>query len=539
VTVLPGGLRRHWPLVPLLAAGALLRWHSAGRIALWRDEAQYVAIASLPSVEAIFSFLYRHESHPPLYYVAGHAGRALVGSVDGSMGVLSFLASSGAIVLVYAIAAAVFSRGAAVIAAAGTALSVPLLLYSVQLRPYALLSLLLLASHAALWRYWTARSSRWLAVWAVASAAALYTHYLSVLVMAGQLLVVGWLQWRGPALDGRDLRRLAGYGLALFAACLPAFWLLAHQATETAYPALRPLRLEGPPLLLLGLSMSFPFEVFLPILIGLAVLAGLAGGRRPGVIVDARALLAAPAPLFLLLALLATYRSQFLTPHVLLVIVPFSMLLFGGHVASQFAAGRRWRAAAWFEGGLCLALLSCFGAVGYSKTTVDLVAASVAAEARPSDLLLLAPGVVGVSFNRYFRGANSQINYPYAGRLELYPFDHDFDHVVDPTAFAGVLDSVHAAHAAGRRVWFVADGRWLRPDQPAPTTIPRDSFGGIGQADRARANRLDRYLRWMYGKPVVEFALGRGGPGPEHFAAWLFERPDSAASGTTPVEGQP
>jgi 4-amino-4-deoxy-L-arabinose transferase-like glycosyltransferase len=532
VSIASGRLARHWPLVPILAAGAALRWWSPGRIALWRDEAQYVAVASLPDPSAIVSFLYRHESHPPLYYLVGHAGRALSGTVEAPMGILSLAASLGAIVLVYLIAGAAFSRTAAAIAAAGTALSIPLALYSVQLRPYALLSVLLLLSHAGLWRYWTQRSPGWLLVWAVASVAALYTHYLSLLVLAAQLLVACWLQWRGPALPRPDRLRLGLHVVAVAVACVPALWLLSHQATATAYPALRPLRIEGPPLLLAGLSMSFPFEIFLPVLLGLAALVGLLRGRRPMVLDGARALLVAPAPIFLFLALVATYRSQFLTPHVLLVIVPFSMLLFGGYVTSLFAVGRRWPAALCFEAGLCLAVLSAFGAVGYTKTTVDLVARCVAAEAHATDLLLLAPGVIGVSFNRYFDKANSQINYPYPGKIAIYPFDRDFDQVAAPAALQMALDSVHAAYSAGRRVWFIADGRWLRPDQMAPTIVSRDSFGGIGQADRARVNRLDRYLRWLYGKPVREVAVGRGGPGPEHFAAWLFERLDSTATET-------
>ena len=72
------------------------------------------------------------------------------------------------------------------------------------------------------------RSRGWLLAWAAASVAAFYTHYLSVLVIAGQVLVASWLQWRGPSLARSDLRQLARFALGALFVCLPGLWLLAH-----------------------------------------------------------------------------------------------------------------------------------------------------------------------------------------------------------------------------------------------------------------------------------------------------------------------
>jgi hypothetical protein len=527
-------LATYWPLGLIVVVGAFLRWFSAGRIALWRDEAQYVAIARLPDFGAITRFLYENESHPPLFYYLGRAAQALFGEVEAPMSAFSLACSIAAIFLVHHIASAAFSRGAGILAAAGTALSIPLTVYSVQLRPYAFLSVLFLISHAALWRYWTGRSRGALLTWAGAGVLAIYTHYVTVLVLAGQALVIGWLLWRSP-LGRRDARALILAAAGAFVLSLPAVWLLAHQAQTTSYPGLRPLQLLGPPRILLGMALNFPFEVGLPLILGAALLIGFRRGPSAGdsLLTNAKLILLAPVPLFLLFATIATYRSQFLTPHVVLSIVPLGCILFGGYVAQRHAEGSRWGAAAWFEGGLVLATLTAMGGFGYSKTTIDLVAKAVAAEAEPSDLLFLSPGVVGASFNRYYLEPNSQVNYPYAGRLELYPFAHDFDRVASTEAFQMGLDSIHAAYRAGRRVWFIADARWLRADLPAPTVLSRDSFGGIGQADRARVNRFDRYLRWLYGRPVMQVGAKHHGSGPEAFSAWLFARADSALDPAT------
>ena len=521
-------LTAHWPLGLVVVAGALLRWFSAGRIAVWRDEAQYLAVSRLPDFGAITSFLYQNESHPPLFYYLGHVAGRIFGSAEAPMSAFSFAASVAAIVVVYAIADAAFSRAAALIAATGTALSIPLTVYSVQLRPYALLSVLFLVSHAALWLFWSRRSRGWLGVWAAASLLALYTHYMTVLVLAGQAIIALWLLRPAPLRPGerRALFRSAA-GAALLA--LPALWLLVHQAQTTSYPGLRPLELVGPPRLLLALALNFPFELALPLVLGLAIATGALSrashARR--LLSDPRSLLIAPVPVFLVLATLATYRSQFLTPHVVLAIVPLGALMLGCYVSFLLDSGFRLAAALWIEAGVALSALSGISSIGYSKTTIDLVAAGVAAEARTSDLLFVAPGVAGTSFNRYFEGSNSQVSYPYPGPLALYPFAHDFKRVSSNRALQMGVDSIERAYRNRRRVWFIADIRWIRPDLDAPAKLSRDSFGGIGQADRARVNRFDRHLRSLYGEPVMQLGAIYEGSGPEAFAAWLFARTDS------------
>jgi hypothetical protein len=523
-------------LAIIVVAGGALRLLSPTRLSLWRDEAQYVAVASLPDPGAILSFLYHHESHPPLFYLLGYAGGKLSGSVEASVGALVLVASVLTIVAVYWLTASAFSRLGGLIASAGTAFSVPLVLHSVQARPYALLALLFVASTAGLWLFWSRRSRRGLIGWVLASLAALYTHHVAVLLMAGQVLIVAWMLVRRSFPEGGQRRDLVRASSVVALGWLPGAWLLVHQMATSGYPAQRPIEFDGPPRMFLHVAMGYPFELLLPMIVAAALCVvrfHRARLPRPSsarvVQPDARVLLLGAAPCFLLLTVIGTYRSQLLTPHVMLASVPLGMVLFGGHVASLVEHGHRWRAAIWLEVGVVLATLSLLFQIGYAESSVQPVAEGISAEAGSSDLLLLSPGVFGASFNRYFAGSNSQINFPYEGKVMMYPFDGDFDKLADPVRFRRALDSLYLARQSGRRVWLISDARWIRPYVSAPDELSRDSLGGLGQADRARANRFYRYLRWLYGPPVLTYATTTTGPGPEHAAAWLFAHPETGS----------
>jgi hypothetical protein len=506
------------------AAGGALRLLSPSRLALWRDEAQYTAVASLPDPAAILAFLYRHESHPPLFYLLGHAAYRVFGSVEAPMEVLVLLASVSAIPLVYHAAASASSRVAGCIAAVATAFSVPLMLTSVQLRPYSLLTALLLVSCYGLWRFIAAGQRGVLVAWAAATTAALYTHYMAILVVATQAVLVWWYFLRDRRMWMESQRPLVVGASAVALAWIPGAIMFAHQLKTAGYPVHRPIVWNGPWTALLRLMLDFPFELLLPALLSAAgAIALLRGSGASGERGRAQIIMGGMLPVFLVLAAIASYRSAFLVPQVLIAMAPFGFIHFGSKVASLLENARTWQALVWLEGGVALACLSFLFSFGFSDTTADIVARGIAAEANDDDLIVLSPGAAGVSFNRTFDGPNSQINFPYSTAITLYPFDHDFVAIASPEALREVRDSMRSAFEAGRRVWFVSDWGWINDYAPAPEFLKRDSVGGIGQADRARANLLFRQLRWLYGAPALRLGAAEAGRGPEHLAAWLFE----------------
>jgi hypothetical protein len=142
---------RNWVVVLLSAltvAGALLRAWQIGAKSLWIDEAFSVWVARQP-LAAGLSWLVRIDQHPPLSYALLHLWLRL-GDGPAVLRLLSALASTLNIPVLYALGARLAGRKVGLLAAAVLALS-PFHVYLAQeARMYALLSLLVSLSLWAL-----------------------------------------------------------------------------------------------------------------------------------------------------------------------------------------------------------------------------------------------------------------------------------------------------------------------------------------------------------------------------------------------------
>jgi hypothetical protein len=129
------------------------------------------------------------------------------------------------------------------------------------------------------------------------------------------------------------------------------------------------------------------------------------------------------------------------------------------------------------------------------------VARSLAAAAAPSDLILIAPGWLASSFNRYYTPATAQIDFPFPDRIGALPFDDLARRIGDPAALAGAERRIAAGRAADHRLWLVFDA--LAPTCTHGTcgSIPADpnNFGNVGAE---RASQLREYATGLYGAPV-------------------------------------
>jgi hypothetical protein len=165
--------------------------------------------------------------------------------------------------------------------------------------------------------------------------------------------------------------------------------------------------------------------------------------------------------------------------------------------------------------------LSGFSFVGIGKTDTDLIAGYLRAEAGKSDLIVLVPGAFGSSFNYYYRGEASQIDFPVVGRVNLYEFDNDFQRVGSMQALQTTLDSLRSACLAGRRLWLITPSRWIVGGDP-PLILTKDSAGGLGQPDFARANLIERRATSGFGPAVRVVSPDSDTGGHEHLQARLF-----------------
>ena len=150
----------------------------------------------------------------------------------------SVLAGTLTIPLVFWVGARTVGRGAGLLAAALTTLAPFMVYYSAEARGYAVMIALVTLSTLAMLLAVDGRRWAW-ALYAAASAAAVYTHYTSVFVLAAQAL---WVLWAHP--EARRPALIANAAAA--AAYLPVGGgisqrpRLAHHQDPVGAPALQP-----------------------------------------------------------------------------------------------------------------------------------------------------------------------------------------------------------------------------------------------------------------------------------------------------------
>lgn len=196
----------------------VLRFATLGDQSLDGDEGFTAEIASKSFVEAMAQ-IPDTESTPPLYYALVWLWTQVFGTGEWGLRSLSALAGVAAVPVIYAIGATVKSPRVGLIAAAFAAVSPLLVWYSQEARAYMLYMLL-----AAVAFLFFARGRVWL--WALASVAALATHYFAAIVIVPMAL---WLLLQRVPRARPAVGAVVLSGLVL----LP---LLMHQNEHVARP---------------------------------------------------------------------------------------------------------------------------------------------------------------------------------------------------------------------------------------------------------------------------------------------------------------
>lgn len=486
--------------------GALLRVWSPGRIGLWGDEVQFLNVSALPSYHAIIAFLYAHESHPPLLYLIAHTVGAFSSHGAAVLSLLMLAASVALIPAAWWLAALSGTRGAGAVAATLVAASAPIAVLSVELRPYALFSLLLLLSAGALVRAHRGGGWRWPAAWVVLALLLLYLHHLATLAVVAEVGAVLLLATRRDGWRAALGRWWLWLALVLLLA-LPDLVMLAHQARVTGYLPAPALHLTLPPRQFVRLGLTFPAELGLTVLASVALLLARPGSRALVIRKDAGILSGGIFLATCAMLVVAAYRQSVLVEHLVLPFAPLGQVATGIVLADAFATRQRWVAGTWAQGALACVALSAIFTVGLAKTNLDLVGRYVSAEAGTRDLVILVPGSLGAALERVLTPALSRIEYPVIGSSRTYEFDGNAIRILDPRPLGAALDSIDAAGREGRVVWLIVPAKWLG-DTVVPGSVAPDTLGGAAQASRQRAGVLRRRLVERFGLPGVVVAPG-------------------------------
>ncbi|HJX97475.1 MAG TPA: hypothetical protein VJ281_01240 [Chthoniobacterales bacterium] len=105
------------------------------------------------------------------------------------------------------------------------------------------------------------------------------------------------------------------------------------------------------------------------------------------------------------------------------------------------------------------------------QTNIDVVADKIAADAKLSDLIVLAPWQYGISFNRYYHGATPSITLPSIVDLRVHRYDLFREKMLSEHPIDEVLEKIQQSLGSGNRVWIVG-GIKLPPEGRAPRALP-------------------------------------------------------------------
>lgn len=213
------GKRAHatvlWALAGLTALGLAVRFASLGVQSYHHDEVITAARVIPGGFVDMLQQVKGSESNPPLYYVLAWGWAKAFGTGEVGLRSLSALLGAATVPVAYAIGRELASRRTGLVAAAFVAVSPMLIWYSQEARSYALLVFFGALSLLFFVRALRGRQGRDLALWALASALALCSHYFAVFAVAIEaawLLVALRSEWRRvlPALGA-----VVAVGLAL------------------------------------------------------------------------------------------------------------------------------------------------------------------------------------------------------------------------------------------------------------------------------------------------------------------------------------
>ena len=398
-------------LVGILTIGLMARVSHALASGLWRDEAQALDIATLPSVGAITRFLVQHESHPPLYYVLLRGWTRVAGSDDGVLVIPGIVLGLGTITLAWWVGRRLGTPASGLLAAALVALSFSAIQADATVRPYALLQLLLLASAAFLWIALASGRPRTLVPWVATAVALLYTHNWSALPLLAMSAGAVWLIATGRS--ALPLKPVLLAGLVVALAWAP--WLpdLLHQTRHGGH-----LSPSSSPLIRLVSQLTFVVPGYYDRhgLVAWAGVGSLLFLRRStkSVVREGTVglmVLMGTVVLTMLLAGLGSFVTNLLIVHTVAMLAPLILVAFACELASPVTKGKPLARLA----TLFVLVLSVADAVRIASTpraNVDLIAEYVSRESRPNDLVLVVPVYVASSVHRYYRGAAPLAGYP-------------------------------------------------------------------------------------------------------------------------------
>jgi hypothetical protein len=460
-------------VVLVLVIGLVMRFWTVSD--LWLDEALTVNIARLPLHE-IPSFLKR-DGAPPLYYVLLHFWMGWFGTSDEAVRSLSGVFGVVTVPLAWCAGRRLGGRKAGWAAMLLVATSPFAIRYDTETRMYSLVVLLTVCGFLALDRSMRHPRAGNLVAVAAVTGLLLYTHYWSLYLIATVLLWLAWTAWRGQPARRRGARAslvATVIGCATFLPWVPTFlFQQAHTGTPWATPANFAAMVTAVASFAGGNTSQG--RALALIFFGLAGLGlfGVATDRlhieldvrtrplgRPVAIAVGGTLAGAVAGGFL-------SNSAFDARYASVVFVPLILMVALGVVTLR---DRRVRAII-LAGAVLLGVISSIPDVTTNRTQAGQVAAALAADGKPGDVVAYCPDQLGPAVNRLLpEGRYVQSTFP-RSTGPVFVNWVNYAAVVQaasPVAFAQHLE---ALAAAGHQIFVVWAGSYQAYDHKCEEII--------------------------------------------------------------------
>jgi uncharacterized membrane protein len=425
--------------------------------AMWLDEAQSVAISSLP-ISQIPDAL-RQDGAPPLYYVLLHVWMAVFGDSDFATRAMSGVFSVAAIAVAVIAMRQLAGRRAAAICCVVLATNPLAIRYATEARMYSLLTLeVALALVAFIAAFRPDRQRQGLVGLALATGALLYTHYWGLYLAAAAVAVcAGWMAWRPTPRRRAVLKRTLiaiGVGFALWLPWLPAF---LYQSRHTGTPWARP----APPATIVvalfdlnggltGAGLTLTLVVLAAVAIAVFIRRNVHGrlellGPRPSVSLGLMALVLLTLIVALSLGLVSTvaYAARYVS----VVLIPFVVVAALGFARLNRRAGRIMLTFA-----TVIALVATFSVIAARRSQAPRFASALKS-ASAGDVIVYCPDQLGPATVRLLDDRFIQLGYPRGEPPTMVNWVDYADAWVSasPRRFAMLADYLAASH----EVWVV------------------------------------------------------------------------------------
>ena len=443
---------------------------------LWRDEANSAHLAALTTWSAIHQHA-NYDSFPLLWnlclWILANAGW----TQDHHLRLFGLFASWAQLGALWW-AARACGAIAPLFSLVLYSLGLPAVVYGTMFRGYGLGTAALLVATGMLCRFVQGPSLRRGVALVLANIVALQANFANGVLLAATHSAAAFSSWRGDR-EWQRIWALLATALGIATASLGLCWSWIRYAFEVGSAEQRPVQLGAVAAVWLGSLGATPVPTLF-LWLAAMVLTFMTLGQcvRHGPRRSPECVLAMSAPLALGAMLVYFWQVARLPSQQWHYLSLNAVLALGSDLALHRWLGARPRLAqalalAALVGSGVVATWQNWPLVAVRMTNVDLIAARIEREAKPHDLVVVAPWYCGVSFQRYYRGSTPWITLPNLS-------DHRFHYHLQIRAkiargdqgIAEERSRIAATLQAGGRVWLVGDLTAPPPGQPPPTLPP-------------------------------------------------------------------